>query len=272
MKKLMLVGFFAFMLLLSGCFQVSEEITLHKDGSGTVVEEVLFSDMMLMQMQQMAAAFGGGQNSAEQEVHKPAELKAQAASMGEGVTYKSSEAISRDGLTGYRAVYSFSDINTLKLSNDPSSKTMNMGDDDEEEGFYQFTYKKGTLTIKDVDPEDDVEEYEEMDGVEWEDEEEYEDEGMDGMNEQMMQMFKDMKISVAVVIDGKITKTNAMHQDGNRITLMEIDYNKIMEDPEAMKKLKSAEDLDSMAAAKQMMKDVPGIKVEIQDEVTVSFK
>lgn len=269
MKKLILVGFFTLMLILSGCFQVSEEITMHKDGSGTVVEEVLFSDMMLMQMQQMAAAFGGGQKNDEQIAHNPDELKAQAASMGQGVSYKSSESITRDGLTGYRAVYSFNDINTLKLSDDPSSKTMNMGND-EDEGFYQFTYASGKLTIKDVEPGDD-DEYEEMEGVEWEDEEEYEDDA-DGMDEQMMQIFKDMKISVSVVVDGKITKTNAMHQDGNRITLMEIDYNKMMENPEAMKKLKSAEDMESMAAAKKLMKDIPGIRVEIQDEVTVSFK
>jgi len=272
MRKIGLVAAMAALLLITGCFQVKQEVTLKKDGSGKITEEVLFSDAMAAQMQKMATAFGGQSNDASNTMYKPEKLKQEALSYGDDVRYITSSAVSHDGFTGYSVTYGFKDINTLKLSNDPSGKTMKMGVSDENEGYYQFSFKKGrisTLTIREVDST------EEDDDGEWEEAEEYEEddeEDMGGMNEQMMQMFKDMRIFVSIVFDGKIVKTNAMYQDGNRVTLMDIDYNKIIGDEDAMKTLGKAQNLDSLDEAKKVMKDIEGIKMELQDKVTVSFK
>ena len=47
----------------------------------------------------------------------------------------------------------------------------------------------------------------------------------------MQQMFKDMKISLAVEVAGRIVETNAEYRDGSRVTLMEMDFNKVLAEP-----------------------------------------
>ena len=53
----------------------------------------------------------------------------------------------------------------------------------------------------------------------------------------MQQMFKDMKVSLAIEVAGKIVQSNAEYQDGTRVMLMEMDFNKVLANPEKFKAL-----------------------------------
>jgi len=55
---------------------------------------------------------------------------------------------------------------------------------------------------------------------------------------------------------------------GNTVTLLEVDFDQLLKDPEAMKKLQG---LKSLEASKAVLKDVPGIKVNLDSEVTIEF-
>lgn len=275
MKKIkILLLLSAVVLVLTGCFEVETNIKLKKNGSGTMEETVLFSQMMMMQMAQMGQAFGGEEEETnENPMYDVEKLKAEAADKGEGVTYASSEAVERNGKSGYKVIYNFKDINTLKYSNDPSKK-MNMptmGMDEEPEEFVRFQYKKGELIINFPDVDDDSEDY--TDGEEEEfDQEDLDDavDDMSGMEDMMKQMFTDMKFKTTIEFEGGIKKTNATFVEGNKITLMAMDFNKVMEDAEAYKTLGTLQSA-TPAEQKEAMKNLPGVKFETEEKISVKF-
>lgn len=87
----------------------------------------------------------------------------------------------------------------------------------------------------------------------------------------MQQMFKDMKITIAIEVAGKIAQTNAEHVTGPRVTLMEMDFNKVLANPEKFKELTKAQP-KSIEEAKAIVKGVDGIKAETQPEISVKFQ
>src|SRR6266498_593522 len=116
------------LLILPGCFQVDTVIKVNRDGSGTIEETMLVSKKLLAQMNEMMQGFAGqegnkGNNKAQPpDIYDPAKLKAKAVEMGSGVTYTSGEKVSTDKFMGYRAVYTFTDINKLLLTQNRSEE------------------------------------------------------------------------------------------------------------------------------------------------------
>ena len=87
----------------------------------------------------------------------------------------------------------------------------------------------------------------------------------------MQQMFKDMKVSVAIEVQGRIVETNAEYRSGSRVTLVEMDFNKVLGDPEQLKVLLQAQP-KTIEEAKALVKGVEGMKAETQPQVTVKFQ
>ena len=90
------------------------------------------------------------------------------------------------------------------------------------------------------------------------------------MAQEMKEMFKDMKVNIALEVEGDIIRTNATHREGSKITLMEVDFGKLMENEEALKKVNQLEPRNA-AEARKLLKDIPGIKVEFNPELRVEF-
>ena len=89
--------------------------------------------------------------------------------------------------------------------------------------------------------------------------------------ENMVKFMKDMKAKVEIKIDGKIVNTNATHVDGNTITLFDIDFGQLLSDKEKLEQFKKFNP-DSFEEVKKLVKDIPGIKVELNKEVFVEFE
>ena len=136
---------------LCSCFQVESTITLKKDGSGTITEELMLGEQM-MQMMEMAKAQGGGGQMANpmDKMMDKAKAKARAKEMGEGVEFVSIEKIEVGGSVGVKTVFKFSDINKLRYSN---AGAMGMGDmpgakkENPNKNAPMFKYADGKLTI-----------------------------------------------------------------------------------------------------------------------------
>ncbi len=267
MKNLLII--FAVLFLLSGCFQLERVITVKKDGSGSIKETTLMSVQM---MQQMGQSYGSkpGEEMDESSYHNVEKLKADAAKMGTNVKYVSSKALKKDGKVGYEAVYAFDDVSKLSLETNPAGSMMStpgMSSSESSDNF-QFIFKKGKtseLTIK--FPEDEAE------GEAMEIEEAEVD---PKMMEMMKTMYAGMKIAVKIKFDGKIEKTNATYKDGSTITIMEMDFDKMMTNESFMKNLasntKGQSDKNMKKTWEKFSKEVPGFKAEFQDEVSVKFK
>jgi hypothetical protein len=274
-KTLLLLASAIAALLLPSCFQHETTITLNKDGSGTLVEESRLGAQMVAMMTQMAEGFGGGgENAADpfKDMFSEDKAKARAAELGEGVTFEKSEAVNANGSKGAKVTYRFKDINTLKVRSGDGMKNMSPGPGApaeldaaaKKEDPVTFAYQDGKLTVKlpqpkkgDEKPADESAEKPDMENPE--------------AMEMMKQMFADMKMGIKLVIAPGIAETNATHKEGDTITLMEMDFGKLVENPENLKKMSSMDQKDPTAAM-EALKGIDGVKFEAKPEITVTVK
>ena len=93
----------------------------------------------------------------------------------------------------------------------------------------------------------------------------------DEQAQQMMQMFKDMKISAKLVVESGIASTNATHHEGNAITLMTVNFSEVMKNPDGMAALQKL-DMEDRKEMEKAVKDVKGVKFETKKTVEVKLK
>ncbi len=290
MKRLILLTGIAWLLLLTGCYQVKLLVKLNPNGSGTIEEELLMSKSTIEEMGAMMGQMMEGmvgEETAKPEVSKTedpygmfdeAKLKELAVKMGEGVTYVSGSRIQTEQFDGYKAVYSFMDINKLKVNQNFSEKMPSQfssmaegqGEGGSEEEQVTFNFTKGNpakLVIR--QPE---ERYDEEGKVSSEEVEEQPEGAQSDMVMPFMQnLFKDMKITMEIEVQGNITQTNATYVEGSRVTLMDLDFGKLMEAPGGLEKFSQSQP-NNMEDAKQLLKDLPGVKVELNKEIVIQFR
>jgi len=263
-------------LFLIGCVDTSTIVKVNRDGSGTIEETVIISMGFLQLIQGMSG-----------EAAEPAEdfnmldedkLKEKAGQIGEDVALVSAESIKTDSGTGYKAIYSFKDINKIRINQNPAENVPTPGPggpDSEETGeFITFSFKKGTTsTLNIFKPREELAAEE---GQGNENTTAATDPATDpaadpGMLEMMREIYQDMRISMAVEVEGSIIDTNALYREGSRITIMELDFAKLLENEEQFQKLARANP-DTLEETKELFKDIPGMKVELQDTLKITFR
>jgi hypothetical protein len=261
---------------LAGCFQVDQVITLAPDGSGTVEEMFMVSRKISESMAALAGGMGeqpgtdGNDKSPpkEQSFFKDDEIKKRAESYGTDVRFVRMERLADKQFEGYKAVYSFKNINTLRLDqgNPGMPKQAGQGSESTSKGT-EFVFTPGktaTLVVKQqkknvsaggdtpavVTPEKETN-AEELAMV--------------------RQMFEGLRISTTLVIKGKVIDSNATHRTGSTIIMAEVDFGKILDKPELLAKMAAVQPGDQ-AAAMEMIKKIPGMKFDMNDELRVSFR
>jgi hypothetical protein len=80
-----------------------------------------------------------------------------------------------------------------------------------------------------------------------------------------------MSISIAIEVDGKIMKTNATYQDKSKITLVDMNFGKIFENAKVFEKLNAAQP-KTIEGMKELVKDIKGLKIEMNNPVVVVFQ
>ncbi len=264
------------LLFLSGCFQIIEVMHLNPDGSGTVEESMLLSKKFFAGINEMMGGFTGevGAKPEPLQLFDPAKLREQASAMGEGVTYRSGKKLETADFTGYTAVYAFTDINKLNLN--PQGAALGVpaakGQSARMLGFRFSKSSPGspaTLTIEQPAgkrdpagppaPEAPATETAPPRGT-----------ARDEEAVELAKMFMGMKFVLALDIKGAIISTNATYRDGNRITVLDFDMEKLgnsLAELEKFNRLKPG----SLGEAKELLKDIPGMKVDMNDKLTVVF-
>ena len=257
-------------MLLAGCLQVETTIKVKKDGSGTIIENVLLSRTFVNMMKEFAQAFQDSTSTEEFSFFKENEIKADAKDYGEEVKYVSHELISNDNWEGFEVVYSFNDITKIKIQPDPGSK-VEMGDEEGEatadEEYYFFKFNKGDISELIIDRPDinfasDSQEDSQSDTSEQNDEE---------MGEEFLKMMEGMKINIALQVDGQITSTNASYVEDSKITLMQMDFGEMMKNKESFKEFKNKEP-KNIEEMKEFLEKFPGMKIEVEKPISVKFK
>jgi hypothetical protein len=259
--------------VLTGCFQEETTVRVNPDGSGTVEEKMLLSEKMVEQMDQMAKAFAGPGEKAEPfSLYDPKKLRERSAGMGAGVKFVSAKPLEEKGFKGYRAIYSFKDINTLKLSqksDGPMSETAASKDGSEKPIQFRFTPGREARLVV-IQPRSEKKSEQPASAAEQKPAKEEKAAMTPNQEKAMVEMLKGMKFSLVIEVNGTIKASNATYRDGNKVTVFEFDPGRMTMDAEKLELLKKAEPA-SPEEAKEILKALPGIKLELSDPLEIVF-
>ena len=249
-------------VLTSGCLRSTTTIELKPDGSGTIVQENAVGAEALAMLKSFAASSPQqGKGGASPDIF----TQEQAMKTGEamGVTFVSGEPIKTADLEGYRARYRFDDITTIKVNMKQTPDAMPGAGSDQPP--FGFTFAKGssssTLTIQ---MPDQMPGGSALPGLP----------GGGGANADpaqaaqamamMKMMMKGLFVDLSLAVDGRIIKSNASHVEGSKVTLLQLDFDKLLQDEANFKKLQAATDLKTLA-------NVAGLKVSSDPKVVIEF-
>ncbi|NTU98341.1 MAG: hypothetical protein HGA62_11105, partial [Chlorobiaceae bacterium] len=90
--------------------------------------------------------------------------------------------------------------------------------------------------------------------------------------ELMKQFFKGMRVYLAVDVQGRVTGTSATYLSGNRITLVDMDFDKLMAHPKQFAAFNALGPNPSPEQMQKIVRTIPGLKVETRKELEVRFK
>lgn len=273
-------------VLLPACIKDETVIKLKPDGSGTIEKTTTMSKEMFKQLEDMMKGMGGEEGGKDgapkaKEPFSEAEAKEDAAKMGEGVTFVSWEKVETETGIGQKAVYAFTDISKVVLNQGPKNPQEGMGPGGGEEKKKEpITFKfEGGATSKLTVVFPQQPEKAEGEGEATPPEGEGEATPPEGEQkepdpaelEQMKMFFKDMKISIVVEAGTEVVTTNSLFVDGARVTLIEMDFGALMDNMDKLKEMAKAKP-KTMEETKELLKDVPGFKVNPDQEITIEFK
>ncbi len=255
----------------TGCIEYKLTVKVKSDGSGTIHEKVMLGEAFTEMMTSLMA-LGGEETNEEFSMYDEEQLIADASKMGKSVKFIKGEKISEKTREGYLAIYSFNDINDLKLEQDPSD-VMPMGDmnvESESDGNpMTFNFKKGNPSELTVFLPD--EEVGKGDQNEYETSSEYENEEFnEEALEELRKYVKDFRIIIKLEVDGNIVGTNATHVKENLITLVDMNFDKMLDSPEKLAELEKYKNAE-MSDLKEFLKEIPGIKFELKEKIEINF-
>ncbi|MCU7496838.1 MAG: hypothetical protein HF314_14750 [Ignavibacteria bacterium] len=194
--------------------------------------------------------------------------------MGDHVTYISGKRQSAKGKEGYIVTYSFSDIDKVKIGQNPSRivrppETPELSDTSSNgEEYISFDLDKNdpsTLRINLPSEEFQESKKEQLESA-------VDTMQIDTQMEQKIKnMMSDMKMAFVVNVPGLISESNATYREGSKITLAEIDFGKLIENPENYRRFISMKN-KPFPEVKKFLSTIPGIKIELNNKVEVKFR
>ncbi len=267
---------FAILLLLpalvAGCLQMERVVQVNSDGSGVLIERLVLGNGI-------AEMMAGMQPEGEPfNIRDDDKLRTDAANFGESVRFVSATDLVTDFGRGYEARYAFDDINTLRIGQDvedsmPGESAATDDADGEEPKYTTFTLRHTNPVGLVIHwPVDEAEsESKDLDSAAESSETPSTPEQEQMAMEMMKMAFQDMRIAMHVEIMGDIVGTNATHVEGTRVTLMDIDFGKLLANEAALQAM-AGKKPDSVADMKDLMKLIPGLKFEIEPKVAILFQ
>jgi hypothetical protein len=250
-------------LPLTGCFQASTVINVKADGTGTIEQRLLLTEAAMDQLRAMAI-LGGGAASADPT--SEAQARSLADKLGPGVTYVSSTPVKTDKAQGREAVYAFSDITKLHVSEQPSlptgpispGGTANVGEltfslTHEPDGNAHLRVQVPALNVLPTAAT-----------------------GPNGAvtppTIQQIDLAKTLlagaQLTVAIAPEGRLVQTTSTFVDGNRVVLIDLDVDKLAADPDLVAKLQSPKTVEEVKAS---VNTLSGVKVTLAPEISITF-
>jgi hypothetical protein len=245
----------------SGCLRSTMTIDLRPDGSGTIVQETAMSSEAL----ELMKSFGDPTGRTNREYFTAEAARKAAATMG--VTFVSGEPYKTGSLRGYRARFAFDDISKVVMN--PDSSGAPLTEAEKKDPLFVFTFDRrptsSLVTIQILlDKPGGGGPFEELlpgGGGALDSTDKAEAAQALAMARKML---KGMLIDISLNVNGRILKSNAPYVQGSRVTLMQIDFDKLLTDETGLQKLLAAPDTTSASG-------LPGVKFVHEPKLTIEF-
>jgi hypothetical protein len=246
-------------VLSCGCFQMTTVMKVNGDGSGTIDHRMVYATAALAQLRQFAALGGRGGQAVDPLSEQQA--RDMTASIGPGVTYVSSTPISSPFGQGREATYAFTDVSQLRISTQPAApgglavRTQGFSTNGETITF-SLTHETGGNAVLHIHvPEPNF-----LDAL-----------GSPGATAQIG-MIKTMLAGAHVLLlaepSGTLVRTSSPYVDGPRVTLLEVDLDRVLQDETLLPRLQAA---TTPEEAKAIVKGAAGLKINLDREITLEF-
>ncbi|HTV01590.1 MAG TPA: hypothetical protein VMF13_13665 [Luteitalea sp.] len=256
-----------------GCISVDSVVKVKADGTGTIEQTMLINGSAMGMMGMMGGQQGGGADKAPKldpaTIFSNDKLAAEAASLGEGVSFVSSTPVTQGEMKGVKAIYAFKDFNTLKVStalpdlNEGSTQMKGKG-----EPLPMTLTRKGGNSVITLDMLDKMQKNASAPSTS--------KPGTPEMPKEMMAMlapmFKDMRVAISLEPQGTLVRTNATHVQGQRITLFDVAFGELFADPAGIEKIEKLGNNPSLEQIRSTLKGMKGIKINEVEKLEVEFK
>ncbi len=256
-----------------GCLQINTKVNLNQDGSGTIEETFLMKDSVIDMLKEFVMVFDSTKGEDYFKIFNEKELKAKESNYGEDVKFVSGEKLLNNDYEGYKVIYSFKDINKVKINPSPENQVpfgdeLNQTQNKTADDILKFEFKKGNpsiLVINFPKPQLENESNPGNDSTETQD-----SVASEADMQKLIDMFDGMKMSLSFNFDKPIKETNAVYVKGSEVTLMEIDFAEIIKHKDILEKLQKSKP-QTIEQLKEVVGELPGIKIEFKDKITVKF-
>jgi len=259
-------------ILLTGCLQSTALIKVNADGSGTLENQTTMTSAALAQIRQLSGLFGGT-DSKPVDPFSEQQMRDLAAQMGDGVTLLSTRPLRVAGSEGREAVYAFRDITKLRVSETPAAPGnasvraggLSLGAGQSAAVSVELSRTPGGNVLLTVHTPTDP-----LTGL------------VDRLGSgrargtptppdemaMIRQMLGGLHVALRVEPAGRLVRTNSPYVDGSTVTLFDIDVDALLNDDAAFARLQSAR---TAAETAEALKNVPGIKVNLERDITIEF-
>ena len=272
-------------VFLTGCLQSATTILVNKDGSAQIIDTMLYSPQFINMMESMSNMGNSDAEKADAEPYVPysdSSIAVDAADFGTGVTLDHWDEVQLGSNSGYVAYYKVKNISTLSINKDRG--TAKIKDDKKDEAgetdveaepkpTVRLSINNGVLTIH--NPIDISDSNEEVETDEVEVEVESDDDQRKAL-EMMAGFMQGLRFSVRVQTSSPIKETNATYADGSTITMISMDFDKIIEiweeDIDAYKNFDRVKE-KNIANFKALLAAYPtdAMMIEFEELITVKF-
>jgi hypothetical protein len=267
----------------SGCVTSDTLIKLNPDGSGTIVQKTLMSTEVISQLTAMMQGFAQQMTGNQQPPQEPKltelfnekDARSRAVKMGEGVSFVSSRKVKLEGMEGQEAIYAFSDITKLRLSEKPETpsvpgvQTKSSGGGETTFRFSRLPNGHSVLTAvfgKQTSKKASSDEAESTSPQTSKSTKAPTAEQL----EQAKKLFAGFRIGMAVEVQGTLVNTNSVHREGEQVTLLEMDFSELLSNETLMRQAAAIKGQD-LEEAKELLKRLKGFKINLDPEVTIEF-
>jgi hypothetical protein len=264
MGHLRLAFVLAATLALGGCFQMATVVKVNGDASGTIDQRLVFSQAAMGQLKQFAAL--GGTNGKPFDPISEEQARADAAKLGPAATYVSSAAVNDETGQGRATTYAFSDINQLRVNQQPRApggigvRAQGIDSDGQAVTFRLTKQPNGNalLTIAVPRPA-------------------FPSGGVSASGATMpsveqiatlRQMFAGARITIAVEPSGTLVHTSSPFVEGQRVTLLDVNLDELLKDDTLPSRIQAARTEEDMNA---ILREAPGLKINLDREIAIEF-